>query len=72
MINELVVGTVLFFCKAEPVYQNGDEYVKYNSVIKTACEFAISDCEEHYRYCEITTCGEFKSDKSLFDKKCDL
>ena len=73
MINELLIGTVLFFCKAEPVSTNGDEYLKYNNMeTEKACEVAVSECEKHYRNCEITACGEFKSDESLFEKNCDL
>jgi len=72
MINELLVGSVLFFCKAEPVSTNGDEYIEYNLETENACMLAMSECEKQYSICEVTACGEFKDEKSLFQKKCDF
>lgn len=54
----LIATLATFWCKAEPVTTNGDDYLARSSSIEESCYKALKRCEEHYHDCEITHCGE--------------
>ena len=61
-----------FWCRAEPIVLNGDDYLRYGLTQEEACGKALRECDEHYRYCEVTGCGEWFDGKTEFKGYCEL
>ena len=59
-----------FWCRAEPVSPNGDDYLRYALSQAEACDHALEACAAQYRNCEITGCGEWFTDAKLLDGFC--
>ena len=58
---EAVLAISLFWCRAEPVPVNGDDYLKRAESIEVACAMAVDACEAHYHNCLPLYCGEGES-----------
>lgn len=54
-----------WWCRAEPVSPNGDEYLRFGLTAEDACNQAKKDCEDHYINCTIEGCGEWKNDENF-------
>ena len=55
---EVVLAVSLFWCRAEPVLSNGDDYYRESSSVSTACSDAVAACEVQYNKCEPKYCGD--------------
>lgn len=62
----------MFWCRTEPIVQNGDDYIRYGMDAESACAGAMIACELHYKYCDITGCNQLTKDEDLLSRKCDL
>jgi hypothetical protein len=60
-----------WWCRSEPVSLNGDEYLRYGLTSEEACAKALKDCEEHYKNCTITGCGEWLVGRDVLEGSCD-
>lgn len=48
-----------FWCRAEPVSPNGDDYIEFDVGLDKACSTALLRCSKRYGVCEVTGCGEW-------------
>lgn len=62
---EVAIIASLFWCRAEPVVTNGDDYLREASSIQSACIEAVEECERTYHQCEPKYCG---TESSLYMK----
>lgn len=60
-----------WWCRAEAVSPNGDDYLRFAKTAEAACAKAVKDCEDHYGNCEITGCGEWRADLNVFEGFCN-
>lgn len=70
MLDVMLVVS-LFWCRAEPVVANGDEYLRRASSIDMACIEAVDACEKQYHDCEPRYCGEGYS-LNYDDEPCEI
>lgn len=60
------------WCRAEPSVANGDDYLKFADSKRKACDAALSECQSQYQYCDVTGCGFWKDERSIYTNVCDL
>jgi len=61
-----------WWCRAEPISLNGDDYLEFGLNAEEACEKALKACEDHYPNCTIEGCGEWSAGLKNFDCYCHL
>jgi len=60
-MNLVLAVTAIFWCRAVPIAQNGDDYFSRADSIEQACEKSVRDCRRIYHECEVIFCGKGKS-----------
>lgn len=71
-LSEVPPGTPPdWWCRAEPVHLNGDDYLRFAKTAEAACTQALKECEDHYSNCNITGCGEWSDKLTNFEGYCN-
>jgi hypothetical protein len=67
-----MLAVSIFWCRAEPVVPNGDDYFKKTMKLEMSCEAALRDCQKIYNACEITGCGEVEEESNFDSRNCKM